>query len=529
MAWVYTYTDCAGNTDDWTYTYTIEVEDFLANMPDDDGSQIACDETVVQPTPPPVNDNCGNPITPTGPELGGTSLDCGGTITFTWNYADCEGNNHDWVYTYTVVDSEYPTASNPEDIVLGCNATFPAPDPLVVTDEDDNCSIPEVTFVGDDPPLMIGCLELIVRTYQVADACDNAIFVTQNLIRTLDALEPEFECPEDLSVTCIDNVPPAATTYDEFIAAGGSVSDNCGVDVLSFALISNVTNGNQITRTYYIEDMCDNPAVCQQTITIADIDLETYVYLEGSMINPGGVETYTPVMRTSLNALKVLPGQSYYNFLTGLVSSPVGQPYSGAPWNYGGTEGAAYSSGGDAGYNSGVTDWVLVSLRIAPDAPPLCQKACLLHNDGTVEFTNGGFDCCELSHDTAYFVVIEHRDHLIVMSPDSIPVVNGTMTFDFRFTQSYINDPFGFGGVGQKELLPDLPGVFAMYTANGNQTNNSSSDVDINSDDQTYWGNQNSTIGRYRNGDYNLNGDCNYNDRTTFEFNNGLFTTVPRY
>ena len=53
-------------------------------------------------TPPAVNDNCGNPITPTGPTQGGTYVDCEGTITFTYNYEDCEGNNHDWVYTYTV-------------------------------------------------------------------------------------------------------------------------------------------------------------------------------------------------------------------------------------------------------------------------------------------------------------------------------------------------------------------------------------------------------------------------------------------
>ena len=34
--------------------------------------------------------------------MGGTYADCEGTITYTWNYADCEGNNHDWVYTYTI-------------------------------------------------------------------------------------------------------------------------------------------------------------------------------------------------------------------------------------------------------------------------------------------------------------------------------------------------------------------------------------------------------------------------------------------
>jgi hypothetical protein len=67
-----------------------------------------------------------------------------------------------------------------------------------------------------------------------------------------------------------------------------------------------------------------------------------------------------------------------------------------------------------------------------------------------------------------------------------------------------------------------------MFAGNGDQTQESFSPTDINFDDATYWGSQNGTTGRYRNGDYNLNGDCNYNDRTTFEFNNGMFTSVPR-
>ncbi|HPY29029.1 MAG TPA: hypothetical protein PLT53_13220, partial [Prolixibacteraceae bacterium] len=50
-----------------------------------------------------------------------------------------------------------PTASNPADIVLtGCNSTFPAPDPLVVTDEADNCGVPVVAWVSDGPPVTGG-------------------------------------------------------------------------------------------------------------------------------------------------------------------------------------------------------------------------------------------------------------------------------------------------------------------------------------------------------------------------------------
>jgi hypothetical protein len=323
--------------------------------------------------------------------------------------------------------------------------------------------------------------------------------------------------------------PPAYTDFDGFITAGGSASDNCGLDIGSFIWVSDVSDGNTnpetITRTYKILDLCGNPATCQQIITVEDLNIVTYVYLEGAAIGVGGTQTFSLPMRTSLNNVnnvKVLPGQTYYSSFTGNIYTPAGQPYNVAPWNYSGTEGATYNSYGNpnpgtANYPSTVVDWVLVSLRETYDGAPVCMKAALLHNDGHVEFVNGGFDCCDLDMSNAYYLVIEHRNHLLVMSQTAVQVVNGTLTCDFRHTQSY--------GNGQKQILP---GTYAMFAGNGDQTQESFSPTDINFDDATYWGSQNGTTGRYRNGDYNLNGDCNYNDRTTFEFNNGMFTSVPR-
>jgi hypothetical protein len=445
VIYTFTYTDCESNTDNWVYTYTIEVEDFT--MPANDGSTVDCYSDITTPTPPVVTDNCGITITPTGPTMGGTYTTCEGTVTYTWNYADCEGNNHDWVYTYTI---------------------------------------------NDDTP-------------------------------------PELNCPPAISVVCAENAP-YHTTYAAFVAAGGSASDNCGLNFDSFGWVSDVPSGNTIIRTYRIEDNCGNPATCEQIITVTDLVLDVYVYLEGALINPNGIQTYTLPMRTTLNNLKVLPGQTYYNFFTGTVYSPAGQPYSVAPWNYPGTEGAGYNSFGNpnpgtAGYPPTVVDWILVSLRQAPDGANLCQKAALLHSDGHIEFVNGGFNCCNLSFSTAYYVVIEHRNHLIVMSDVAVTPVDGVITYDFRNKESYVDDPFGFGYIGQKQILP---GVYAMITGNGNQVLTTTSDTDINADDRTYWESQNGTAGRYRGADYNLNGDSNNNDRTTWEFNNGVFTTVPR-
>jgi hypothetical protein len=351
----------------------------------------------------------------------------------------------------------------------------------------------------------------------------------------VDTENPDLTCPGDKTYAC--EAPAPSTDYTSFLAAGGSASDNCGLNVASFALVSEVTSGDPdsvtITRIYRIEDNCGNEATCEQVLTVEAVNIVTWVYLEGSAISIAGTETYTIPMRTSLNTLKVLPGQTYKKTFGGNVYTPPGQPYSGAPWNYGGNEGAYYDSHniaipGTANYPSTVVDWILVSLREDADGAALCTKAALLHNDGHVEFVSGGFDCCDINYDSSYFVVIEHRNHLIVMSKDSIPIINGNVTYDFRYTDSYVNDPFGFGFVGQKELLPNYPGVYGMFTGNGNQTQNINSDTDINLDDRTYWEGQNSTAGQYRNADFNMNADCNANDRTTLEFNLGQFSTVPR-
>jgi hypothetical protein len=239
-------------------------------------------------------------------------------------------------------------------------------------------------------------------------------------------------------------------------------------------------------------------------------------------------------MRTSLNDLQVLPGQTLVDPFFGNKYTLPGQPYNIAPWNYMGNEGDLFDSGGDpmmgdAGYPPTVVDWVLVSLRAdsAGTGGPVCQAAALVHNDGHIEFVEE-FDCCDIDLYQPYFVVIEHRNHLIVMSDDSIEIDlnNSTITYDFRIEQSYLDDPFQFGNFArQKEILP---GVFAMIAGNGNQTLSLQSDTDINFDDRTFWEGENGDFGEYRIGDYNLNGDTNFNDRVVWERNNGQFTSVPR-
>ena len=286
--------------------------------------------------------------------------------------------------------------------------------------------------------------------------------------------------------------------------------------------------------------VCDpnEPMLCDTTIVVINvvppgcIHIKSFVYLEGAAIDDNGENIYNVPMRNTLNTVQVLPGQCYFNPFLGLHYTPPGQPYNIAPWNYDGTEGDAFDSQGDpmqgdAGYPPTVVDWVLVSLRSDPEGTggPICQAAACLHQDGTIQLLDS-FDCCNINQQIPYYIVIEHINHLIVMSDVPVPIVNDTLTYDFRNQQSYINDPMEIGiYAGQKEILP---GVYAMYAGNGNQTPLEQADTDINFDDLTFWELLKGIPGIYNPADYNLNADTNFNDRLLWERGNGKFTSVVR-
>jgi YD repeat-containing protein len=296
------------------------------------------------------------------------------------------------------------------------------------------------------------------------------------------------------------------------------------------------SGGSQRTATITVTASGHAPvtvAVVQNPGTANCVTVEAYVYLEGALMQLGGSANYGTLMRTNLYNTSILPGQCFADPIFGTIwYSPAGQPYSKAPWNYPGTEGALYDSGGNpangkAGYASTVVDWVLVSLRDKPDASgvTLGIKAGLLHSDGHIEFPGGAFTCCNMNSSASYHIVIEHRNHLIVMS-DAVPVVTGKVSFDFRNHQSYIDTSWGTDlYVGQK---PISSGRFVMVAGNGDQIRDAASDTDMSMDDRTWWESHNGNFGLYRSGDYDLSGDTNMDDRGMWERSNGKFTSVPR-
>lgn len=190
---------------------------------------------------------------------------------------------------------------------------------------------------------------------------------------------------------------------------------------------------------------------------------------------------------------------------------PLSQPYNTAPWNYGGTE----------TYNTlppPSVDWVKVSFRTDPSkSSEVLATAAMLLEDGCLDFPDEDFFPESLG--SQFYVVVEHRNHIGVMSPTAVGVSQGMLTYDFRSGDSY-----AMGGQGQKQLAS---GVWAMFAGDGDQLLDING-YDINGVDNSSWLPQNGQFNVYGFGDYNLDGDVSGMDKILWSVNNGVYSTVDR-
>lgn len=197
---------------------------------------------------------------------------------------------------------------------------------------------------------------------------------------------------------------------------------------------------------------------------------------------------------------------------------PLTQPYNAAPWNYSGTEMVA-------SIPSGVVDWVLVELRKGTASSSTVQKrACFILSNGKIVDLDGispvsFYD----ASDNSYYIVIRHRNHLAVMSANSLSLssslsgnyltgIDSVYNFSTAQTQAF----------GTNAMSSLTGGVFGLIAGDGNANGG----VNI-ADRNLVWRVQNGTIG-YLSGDFDLNSGVNIADRNLrWRINNGRLTQVP--
>ncbi len=203
------------------------------------------------------------------------------------------------------------------------------------------------------------------------------------------------------------------------------------------------------------------------------------------------------------------------NQLTTLLNQrnliPTAQPYNQPPWNYPGSETMS-----NMPLQS--VDWVKVSFRTNPSkSSEVLTTAALLQEDGCLVFPEPSFFPESLG--SSFYIVVEHRNHIAVMSPTAINVNQGALTYDFRDGDSYSN-----GGQGQKQIAA---GVWAMFAGDGDQLQDING-YDINGIDNASWTPQNGGFNVYGNSDYNLDGDVSGMDKILWSANNGVYSSLDR-
>ena len=260
------------------------------------------------------------------------------------------------------------------------------------------------------------------------------------------------------------------------------------------------------TVTARVTPACTNTTTTEVKIiksSLGCVSLNLKVLLEGPY-NPT-----TGLMKTTLNQKGLLPGQTPID--PQAVATDPCQPYKGAPWNYLGNENIMK-------YDADVVDWLYINLRKdILKSTSVFEAAAVVKSDGTVVFNH---TCANFSEGESFNVVIEHRNHLGVMTTLPIRVINRQLTYDFTKADSYrtINPPsFGQKLIGSKWLM------YAMdtYKFSGSQN------YDINAYDQLIWKVENGLYSKYLRSDVNLDGETNAGDSRYFRQNNGTYSKVP--
>ena len=271
----------------------------------------------------------------------------------------------------------------------------------------------------------------------------------------------------------------------------------------SLKYIPTVGKSGKDTLSYKICDK-SNVSICDiayvfVNISIASLSLNVKVFLEGAMRGS--------VMGTELNQQGLLPGQIPVSSFA--QPTPSGQPYTATPWNFSPIN--SFNT-----YDTDVVDWVLVSLRTSPENvnSTIYKTAALLKSDGHIVFFE---NITLLTTTTSFYVGIEHRNHIGVVSDQAVRVINGKIEYDFTTKQAYV--PTNTISSAQKRINS----IYVLYGADAKKT----ALFEINAEDGLEWRKKNGTFGRYLVEDFNLDGAVDALDQLIFRKNNGVFAAVP--
>jgi len=163
-----------------------------------------------------------------------------------------------------------------------------------------------------------------------------------------------------------------------------------------------------------------------------------------------------------------------------------------------------------------ITDWALVELRSTATGAAVDSKSAFLRQDGVIVADNGTTEYIEMTATPGnYFLVIRHRNHLAVMSDETLALSNNSSTlYNFTVDASTAYDKY-YGG----EAAVLETGVYGMYSGDS-----AASGTVAAADRGNTWTARNVT--GYRGSDCDLSGAVDANDRTATWNNRNTSTNI---
>ena len=133
----------------------------------------------------------------------------------------------------------------------------------------DNCTPANQLILEEVRPEQIvqnKCPKIVKHFYRVYDGCGNPSDVAEAIfvIESYSPMKLVRGIPDLADVGCV--IPPPLSSYSEFVALGGVVTDACS-PALRWISDSKPDKDGVVVRTYRIEDECNNVSFVQKIYT----------------------------------------------------------------------------------------------------------------------------------------------------------------------------------------------------------------------------------------------------------------------
>jgi len=235
--------------------------------------QIECGESEFPDNPyvgaATVSDICdAEPFVDYSDSVGEPDCEVGKVIWRTWYAIDNCGNYNDCTQIITIVDTQPPVLTVPDDITVQCDESID-PGYIGYATAEDACSSEPSVYWEDEYPSGSGPScdgYTVIRHWTASDDCGNDVTIDQ-MIHIVDSQGPEIvQCPSNLTLP----VEGDCTAQLPDLTEGLIAYDNCseGYNVQQSPAPGSILSPGVHIVTFFVSDDCENVSECTAEVTV---------------------------------------------------------------------------------------------------------------------------------------------------------------------------------------------------------------------------------------------------------------------